>query len=72
MTTYRITCSSSSENTVEIAASSVGEAWKKITSGDLDKDKDSILLQKGKVTYKAKLTEEITKHIATNPSTVTS
>ena len=72
MTTYRITFTSSSENTVEVAASSVGEAWKKITSGDFGKDKDSILLQKGKVTYKAKLTEEITKHIATNPSTVTS
>ena len=72
MTTYRITFTSSSEDTVEISASSVGEAWNKITSGNMEKDKDLILIQKGKVTYKAKIAEEITKRMATIPSTVTS
>ena len=72
MKTYRITYTSASENIVEVEASNVTDAWKKITSGDFESDKDSMLIKKGRVTYKAKVTEEITRHIATNPSTITS
>ena len=52
---------------VEIEAESAKDAWKHIINGDLD-GKNVILNIKGKDAYKAKVTEEITRHIATNPS----
>ena len=67
MKTFRITYTQASENTVEIEASSVKEAWDLVKSGNL-KDKSVLWNIEGKVVYKAKLTEEITKHIASNPS----
>ena len=67
MKTFRITYTQASENTVEIEASSVKEAWDLVKSGNL-KDKSVLWNIEGEVVYKAKLTEEITKHIASNPS----
>ena len=67
MKTYRITYSQASENTVEIEADTVKGAWDLIKGGDLS-DKRVLWNIEGKVMYKAKLTEEITKHISTNPS----
>ena len=67
MKTFRITYTQASENTVEIEASNVKEAWELVKSGNL-KDKSVLWNIEGKVVYKAKLTEEITKHIASNPS----
>tara|TARA_Y100000034_G_C6514797_1_gene221329 strand:- start:239 stop:439 length:201 start_codon:yes stop_codon:yes gene_type:complete len=61
---YRIKYVKSSENTVEIEASSVNDAWKKIKSSDIS---DAIWSHEGVSTYKAEVTEEISKHIATNP-----
>ena len=65
MKTFRITYTQSSENTVEIEAKDVKSAWALVKSGELD-DTDCWMME-GKIVYKAKLTEEITKHIATNP-----
>ena len=67
MKTYRITYTQHSEHTVEIVANTVKDAWALVKSGDL-KDKNVLWNIEGKVVYKAKLTEEITKHIATNPT----
>ena len=67
MKTFRITYTQASENTVEIDAESVQDAWNLIKSDKLD-DKSVLWNIEGKVAYKAKLTEEITKHIASNPS----
>ena len=66
MKTFRITYSQSSENMVEVEADNAKDAWKQIVSGDLSKN-NVVLNIEGKVVYKAKVTEEITKHIATNP-----
>ena len=67
MKTYRITYTQASENTVEIEAANVKDAWTLVKGGDLS-DKRVLWNIVGNVVYKAKLTEEITKHIATNPS----
>ena len=67
MKTFRITYTQASENMVEIEAANPKDAWKQITSGDLD-GKNVILNIEGKVVYKAKVTEEITKHMASNPT----
>lgn len=66
MKTFRITYTQASENTVEIEAETVKDAWDLVKSGSLD-DKSVLWNLEGKIAYKAKLTEEITKHIATNP-----
>ena len=67
MKTFRITYTQASENTVEIEADSAKVAWALVKSGELD-DKSVTYNIPGKVQYKAKVTEEITKHIATNPT----
>lgn len=67
MKTFRITYTQASENTVEIEAETVKDAWDLVKSGSLD-DKSVLWNLEGKIAYKAKLTEEITKHIATNPT----
>ena len=67
MKTYRITYTQASENTVEIEAANVKDAWALVKSGKLD-DKGVLWNIPGKIIYKAKTTEEITKHIATNPT----
>ena len=66
MKTFRITYTQASENMVEIEAANAKDAWKQIVSGDLNKN-NVVLNIEGKVNYKAEVTEEITKHIATNP-----
>ena len=66
MKTYRITYTQASENTVEIEAESAKDAWALVKKGTLD-EKNVLWNIPGKVIYKAKTTEEITKHIATNP-----
>ena len=66
MKTFRITYSQTSENMVEVEADNSKDAWKQIVSGELSKN-NVILNIEGKILYKAKVTEEITKHIATNP-----
>ena len=66
MKTFRITYTQSSENTVEIEAKDAKLAWELVKSGNLD-DKNVLWNIPGNVVYKAKVTEEITKHIATNP-----
>ena len=66
MKTYRITYTQASENTVEIEAESAKDAWELVKKGTLD-EKNVLWNIPGKVVYKAKTTEEITKHIATNP-----
>ena len=68
MKTYRITYTQASENTVEVEAPSAKDAWEIIKSGDLEKNKSVLWNIQGKSMFKAKLTEEITKHIASNPS----
>ena len=67
MKTFRITYTQSSENTVEIEAKDAKLAWELVKSGNLD-DKNVLWNIPGNVMYKAKVTEEITKHIATNPT----
>jgi hypothetical protein len=67
MKTYRITYTQASENTVEIEAATSKDAWALVKSGKLD-EKNVLWNIPGKVVYKAKTTEEITKHIATNPT----
>jgi hypothetical protein len=67
MKTFRITYTQASENTVEIEAGTAKDAWALVKSGKLD-DKSVTYNIPGKVQYKAKVTEEITKHIATNPT----
>ena len=52
---------------MEIEADNIKDAWALVTSGDL-RDKSVLWNIKGEVRYKAKLTEEITKHIASNPT----
>ena len=66
MKTFRITYTQASQNMVEVEAENAKDAWKQIVSGDLNKN-NVVLNIEGKVAYKAKVTEEITKHIATNP-----
>ena len=68
MKTYRITYTQASENTVEIEASNAKDAWELIKKGDLEKNKSVLWNIQGKSMFKAKLTEEITKHIASNPA----
>ena len=67
MKTFRITYTQASENTVEIEANSARDAWALVKSGDLD-DKSVLWNIPGKIQYKAKVTEEITKHMASNPT----
>ena len=67
MKTFRITYTQASENTVEVEAGNVKDAWALVKSGDLE-DKRVLWNIPGKSIYKAKVTEEITKHIATNPT----
>ena len=64
MSVYRIKYIKSSSNIVEIEASTVTDAWKKIKSNQVD---EAVWSHEGHVTYKVEVTEEITKHIATNP-----
>ena len=66
MKTFRITYTQSSESTVEIEAKDARSAWLLIKNGDLD-DKSVLWNIPGEIAYKAKVTEEITRHIATNP-----
>ena len=66
MKTFRITYSQTSENMVEVEADNSKDAWKQIVSGDLNKNNVALNIE-GKDSFKAKVTEEITKHIATNP-----
>ena len=66
MKTFRITYTQASENMVEVEAETANDAWKQTIDGDFGK-KNVILNIEGKVQYKAKVTEEITRHIATNP-----
>ena len=66
MKTFRITYTQSSESTVEIEAKDAKLAWELVKSGNLD-DKNVLWNIPGNIVYKAKVTEEITKHIATNP-----
>ena len=66
MKTFRITYTQSSESTVEIEAEDAKSAWALVKSGELD-DKNVLWNIPGKIAYKARVTEEITKHIATNP-----
>ena len=66
MKTFRITYSQTSECMVEVEAGNSKDAWKQIVSGDLNKN-NVVFNIEGKVSYKAKVTEEITKHIASNP-----
>jgi hypothetical protein len=61
---YRIKYIKSYENTVEIEASSVNDAWKKIKNNDIS---EAIWNHEGVPNYKAEVSEEISKHIATNP-----
>jgi len=68
MKTYRITYTQASENMVEVEASNAKDAWEIIKNGDLDKNKSVLWNIQGKSMFKAKLTEEITKHIASNPA----
>ena len=67
MKTFRITYTQASQNTVEIEAQSVRDAWALVKSGKLD-DKHVLWNIEGDVVYKAKVTEEITKHMASNPT----
>lgn len=67
MKTFRITYTQAAQNMVEIEAESARDAWKQITNGNLDGE-NVILNIKGEDAYKAKVTEEITRHIATNPT----
>ena len=66
MKTFRITYTQSSESTVEIEAEDAKSAWSLVKNGKLD-DKKVVWNIPGEIAYKAKVTEEITKHIATNP-----
>ena len=66
MKTFRITYTQSSENTVEIEAEDAKSAWVLIKNGRLD-HKNVLWNIPGNIAYKAKVTEEITKHIASNP-----
>ena len=67
MKTFRITYTQASENMVELEAENAKDAWKQIVNEDLSKNNVTLNIE-GKINYRAKLTEEITKHIATNPS----
>ena len=67
MKTFRITYTQASENMVELEAENAKDAWKQIINMDLSKNNVTLNIE-GKINYRAKLTEEITKHIATNPS----
>ena len=67
MKTFRITYTQASENMVEVEAASPKDAWKQINNGEFD-EKNVILNIEGRVVYKAKITEEITRHMASNPT----
>ena len=67
MKTFRNTYTQASENMVELEAENAKDAWKQIVNEDLSKNNVTLNIE-GKINYRAKLTEEITKHIATNPS----
>ena len=64
MPVYRIKYTKSSSNVVELEASSVSDAWKKIISKQDDK---AVWREEGQVSYQPEITEEITRHIASNP-----
>ena len=66
MKTFRNTYTQASENMVELEVENAKDAWKQILNRDLSKNNVSLNIE-GKIHYKAKVTEEITKHIATNP-----
>ena len=66
MKTFRITYSQTSECMVEVEAGNSNDAWKQIVGGVLNQN-NVVLNIEGKIICKAKVTEEITKHIATNP-----
>jgi hypothetical protein len=69
MKTFRITYTKSVESIIEIEAQTAVDAWKKIKGEKLDKkDKHVIWHNEGELTYKVDKTEEITRHIASNPS----
>jgi hypothetical protein len=67
MKTFRITYTKTIKSIVEIDAKTPGEAWKKIKSEELEGD-DLIWMREGELTYKVEQTEEVTRHIASNPS----
>ena len=67
MKTFRITYTQASENMVELEVENAKDAWKQIVNGDLDKDNVTLNIE-GKIHHKAKVTEEITILIATNPT----
>ena len=67
MKTFRISYIQASENIIEIEAKNVRDAWNLIKKGELD-NKSILFNIQGEITYKAKVTEEITKHIASNPT----
>jgi hypothetical protein len=72
MKTFRITYTKTIESIIEIEAPTAADAWKKIKipreGGKLDKDPQVVWHNEGELTYKAEKTEEITRHIASNPS----
>ena len=61
---YRIKYIKSSKNIVELEASSVTEAWKKIRDNQIS---EAIWNQEGQISYKPEVTEEITTRMASNP-----
>ena len=67
MKTFRITYTQVSENTVEVEAKNVKDAWDLIKNDKLD-DKTIIWNIPGTPVFKAKNAEEITKHMASIPS----
>ena len=64
MSVYRIKYVKSSVNTVEIEASSVSEAAKKIKANQIE---EAVWSNEGQFSYKVEVSEEITKHMAANP-----
>jgi len=61
--TFRITYTKSTEHIVELEASSASKAWEKIKS----KTYKAVWEHEGNLVFDVKTTEEITKHIASNP-----
>jgi len=61
--TFRITYAKSTEHIVELDAESASEAWKKIKAGHYK----AVWEHEGALTYNITTTEEIVKHIASNP-----
>ena len=69
MKTFRITYTKLVESIVEIEAQTAADAWKNIKTEKLEKkDKHLIWKHEGELTYKVDKTEEITRHIASNPN----